>query len=662
VRKIHCPYLLRSSSLPRKWSEQEFLPPTVKTVDLKMSYDQDVGSSRGKQPADDYFSRQIVPHISWTGDLINVDSNEHGDLQVVDDEGQRKSQEPLSPLESDLLTPATLSPPVENTETTPLLQTRSNPTTAYASNDMPVVCCRAGPRPANISSDNHGYSAAPFQDRPPQSMSHSIYYRRTGQDLEQNKLPSFRRRRRRQSRGCCGSKYMHRWVLALSLMATLFLLQYLCLGEDATESSCTLPYCSEALTHSFDNISTFSFSEDLQIPGLSIRGVIRLEPAPEDQESQVVVVVSYATSRNRRASPQWELSDTSIRLQAPIIAKQGKSFLPRIFDPCLSISATIYLHANTTLQTFQIDTTYLSITSSPNLFPRPPTGEANQRDEIPHPLIDLTSLQTTAHPITLPHWTSRQTMLQTRSSAIAGTFTHLDLISLTSTSGSVTASIIPGEADSSKPLPALLKIQTTSGSVRVTYPSIDVSSSSSSTSTIPARDYETHIQTSSGSISGSYLFSSAADLVSRSGSITAGILYAPKSSSSSSYNPRKETPINELRTSSHSGATDIRISHVGRRSVKGKGGSLRSVHGAGDGVSGSVRAKYPADWEGRIEAESASGNVRVGGEGVVVDKEERLGGKKRVRAHRKGEGEDGSGSSIEARTGSGSVEVFVGGW
>ena len=96
--------------------------------------------------------------------------------------------------------------------------------------------------------------------------------------------------------------------------------------------------------------------------------------------------------------------------------------------------------------------------------------------------------------------------------------------------------------------------------------------------------------------------------------------------------------------------------------MKGKGGSLRSVHGAGDGVSGSVRAKYPADWEGRIEAESASGNVRVGGEGVVVDKEERLGGKNRVRAHRKGEGEDGSGSSIEARTGSGSVEVFVGGW
>jgi hypothetical protein len=488
-------------------------------------------------------------------------------------------------------------------------------------------------------------------------MTQFIYYRRTGQDLEQNKLPSYRSRRRRQSRGCCGSKYLHRWVLALSLMATLFLLQYLCLGEDATESSCTLPYCSQALTHSFDNISTFSFSEDLHIADLSIRGAIRLEPALEDQESQVVVVVSYAASRNWRVSPQWKLSDTSIRLQAPTLAKQGKSFLPRIFDPCLNIGATIYLHANTTLQTFQIDTTHLSITSSPNLFPRSPASKPSK----PFPQIDLTNLQTTSSPITLPHWTSRQTILHTTSSAIDGAFTHLDLISLTSTSGSIAASIIPGEAKPSNPLPALLKIESSSGSVHVTYPSIDVSSSSPSTSTFPARDYETHVHTSSGSITGSYLFSSSADLASSSGSISAGILYAPSSlsSSSSSYsNSQKEPPINELKTSSHSGATDIHVARVGGSS--GKEGSLRGVHGTGHGDSGSVRARYPAEWEGKIEVENSSGSVRVGGEGVVVDGERREGGKKRVRAH-KGEG-GGSSDSIEVRVGSGSVEVVVGGW
>ena len=617
-----------------------------------MSYGQDVGSSRGKQPADDYFSRQIIPHISWTGDLINVDSNEHGDTQV-DDEGQSRSQEPLSPVESDLLTPATLTPPVENTETSPLLQARSNPTTAYASTDMPVVCCRAGPRPANVSTDDHGYSAAPFQNGPPQSMSHSIYYRRTGQDLEQNKLPSYRSRRRRQDGKCCNSKYMHRWMLALSLMATLFLLQYLCLGENATESSCTLPYCSGSLTHSFDNTSTFSFSENLQIADLSIRGAIRLEPAPENQESQVVVVVSYSTSRNKRAIPQWELSDTSIRLRAPILAKQGKSFFPRIFDPCLSIGATIYLHANTTLQTFQIDTTHLSITSSPNLFPRPLTSKP------PKPLlqIGLTNLQATSRPITLPYWTSRQTILRTTSSAIAGAFTHLDLISLTSTSGSITASITPGEADSSKPLPALLKINTGSGGVRVTYPTIDASSSGiiTSSTTIPSRDYETQVQTSSGSIAGSYLFSSTADLASSSGSILAKILHAPYSSLDAES---EEAASNVLRTASGSGATDVRVTRVGGASGEGVVGVLHGEHGAGGGgASGSVRVRYPGEWEGRIEADSSSGSLRVEGQGVVVDREEREGGRKWVRAHK---GEEGSGGSIGVRTGSGSVDIFVG--
>jgi hypothetical protein len=627
------------------------------------SHEHDAGSSRGKQPADDYFSRQIVPHISWTGDLINVDSNEHVDTQL-DTEERSRIQEPLSPVESDLLTPATLSPPVENTETSPLLQTRSSPTTAYASTDMPVVCCRAGPRPANVSSDNHGYSAAPFQNRPPQSMSHSIYYRRTGQDLEQNKLPSFRRhRRRRQSRKCLGSKYLHRWVLALGLMGALFLLQYLCLGENATEASCTLPYCANSLTHSFDNISTFSFSEDLQIADLSIRGAIRLELAPENQESQVVVVTSYAASRSWRAPPQWELSDTSVRLQAPTLAKQGRAFFPRIFNPCLSIGATIYLRANTTLQTFHVDTTHLSITSSPNLFPRSHTSKSNQGSEESFPHIDLTNLQTTSRPITLPHWTSRQTILRTTSSSIAGTFTHLDLISLTSSSGSITATIIPGEADPSNPLPAELKIGSNSGSVQVTYPSIDVSSSSSpSLNTVPARNYETRVRTSSGSISGAFLFSSTADLVSDSGSIRAEVLYAPLNSSSSSSTPSSSSrpSINELRTVSHSGAKEIRVSLVNRHSWEWKDARLRSMHGGGDGASGSVAVWYQGGWEGRIEAET-SGSVRVGGDDVVIDREEKNGGRKFVRAHKNGEDGEVGGSSIEAKTGSGSVEIFVGG-
>jgi hypothetical protein len=157
------------------------------------------------------------------------------------------------------------------------------------------------------------------------------------------------------------------------------------------------------------------------------------------------------------------------------------------------------------------------------------------------------------------------------------------------------------------------------------------------------------VQTVAGSIAGTFLFGSAAELSAVSGSVLAEVLYAPL--------PASSPATNELRTASRSGATDIHVSRVGTKS--GKFARLRSVHGvAGDGASGSVRVRYPAEWEGRIEAES-SGSVRVEGEGVVVDgKEERGGGRKSVRAHK---GEDG-GSSIEAKAGSGSVDVSVGGW
>lgn len=127
--------------------------------------------------------------------------------------------------------------------------------------------------------------------------------------------------------------------------------------------------------------------------------------------------------------------------------------------------------------------------------------------------------------------------------------------------------------------------------------------------------------------------------------------------SSFAFNPQQEAH-DELRTSSRSGATDVRVLLVGGDLKQGRKGALRGVHGGGSGASGSVKVSYPAEWEGRIDAES-TGSVKVGGEGVVVDGEEQVGGRKRVKAHKGSGGEDGGGR-IEARTGSGSVDVLVG--
>lgn len=450
------------------------------------------------------------------------------------------------------------------------------------------------------------------------------YHGRTGSDLESNKFTSPRRRGHR--RGCCGSKYLHRWILALGFLAILILTQrfILCADSDETsktrDSHCSSTYCTEMFTHSFDKLETFSVVDELGTE-LPVKGTIWLEPAQQGQEADIVATISYgASTLFQVSSPNWKLTDSAIHLRLPTFT-QKPSLFSKIFGSCLTIEVTLHLKPNVALTSFAIDTSHLAIKGSPHLF------DANT--SALQPTIDDTKFTTTSRPIHLATWTGRRTILKTSSSPITGSFTLLDLLVINSQSGSIAVSVDSGEADSSNPQPAQLSVSTSSGSVRV----------ATSTTNVYEREYKTDISSQSGTITGSYLLGSEAFFKTSSGTISADIL---------PYDSLALGHSSSLQTRSSSGATNVRVLSAYKNAGKAFKG-LRSSHESHS--SGSLNLRYPGEWEGKITADVSSGSVSVKGSGVVVDEAGR-----HVVAH-KGEGND---STIDARTGSASVNVVIG--
>lgn len=591
-----------------------------------MSAPGNAGHSNGESADNtDYFSRRVTRNAPWTADLVTIDSYEEESHDQSDDRARRSA--PLSPVQSDLLTPATLSPPIESTETSPLLDSSSYGA-SYASTSTPVVCCRPGGRPADILPPTNNNNTHIFPSGPPQDLGgQPLWYRSYAlREFERNK--PFPSRRPVQKRGICGSKYLHRWLLALGFLAILFLIQ--CLIQDVmhTEPSThhwdpfdrSLPYWSKTFTRSFHMLESFSVLDEIRAP-FPVGGMVKIQPAQPGQEEDIVATLAFGSSKEFQVSlPNWEFADSSLHLQLPTFSK-APDFTSSSYGSYLSVAVTLYLKPDVDWTSFNIDTTHLAIESSKQLF--------SSKDSTLEPTINTTSFTTHSTSIHLSHWTARRTILKTSSGPITGSFTLLDLLDLTSSSGSIKVSLDSGEADSSNPQPAQLSISSSSGSVDV----------SSNLTTLYDREYKTDVSTQSASIMGTFLLGSSARFTTSSGVIMADL--TPYDSQASSA----------LHTRSSSGITRMEV--FGAHKNGGKAfKDLRSEHVSAG--SGGLDLRYPRQWEGKIDAVTGSGSISVKGEGVVVDEAGQY-GRGHVRAHK-----GGSDSTIEARTGSGSVRLSIG--
>jgi hypothetical protein len=295
-------------------------------------------------------------------------------------------------------------------------------------------------------------------------------------------------------------------------------------------------------------------------------------------------------------------------------------------EHCISILGNIYLPSKTALENLDIETTQLAIqifrpteftvnrttlkSITGNVFLA--SEEFNKQKSF---LSASPRLPTFPSAEPSQGQVSREVIVDVVSGSVTGSYPLLDLLSITTKSGDISIDVIPKCESERHPAPAQLRIKSVSGAVSVGLPQEG----------IPDRDYQTSVNTISGTISGSFLLDSTTTFDSISGDIDISLL------------PLHVSTTSNLDTQSRSGNTDVyvlepvqecSISNV----ASGDGDTIldamhmRHLNSKHSGISGSVKLRYPKAWEGKITAETLSGSISVGGDGISVIR----GGKKDI--------------------------------
>ena len=248
--------------------------------------------------------------------------------------------------------------------------------------------------------------------------------------------------------------------------------------------------------------------------------------------------------------------------------------------------------------------------------------------------MDQTNINLHVGSVSASPLNSRETRIDTHSGSVSGTYKLYDLLSVHTFSGSVQVSVAPQAAAASAPAPATLALGTTAGSIDVTYPPFGAK--------VPARDYDTSVQTVSGSIHGSVVHGSKTSIRSRSGEVAIRILPFAADDYKSTLDTRTDM-----------GSHDVTLLSP----QKDPGTQMRRLESSHRTLSGSLRVEYPGEWEGELEGGTKSGSLNVGGKDVRIVERGTYGPIGGWVKAVKGNGESRCGLGSQ----SGSVDVTVGG-
>ncbi|KAK1066912.1 hypothetical protein LTR74_006787 [Friedmanniomyces endolithicus] len=397
---------------------------------------------------------------------------------------------------------------------------------------------------------------------------------------------------------------------------------------------CAFTSFSEA-AFAFEDSATFTLTEamdsELYTSG-GISGSIRISAAPPEQEDDITVLVSYASTGT------WSVDDMD-HFCAPGVfelrfAKAETPRQRRLPNPCMDVVIGLYMKAYVSLDTLNITTKNLDIQ----------TGQSSSGDSDDFAVhktwaIDHAAFHSHHGSISMTPWSSRETKVHTDSGHVSDRYGLEDLLEIRTHSGQIEIDIAPQPADKAHPSPAVFDAQSHSGGIRVGL---------ISSPAIVERDYQTSVQAFSSSIQGTYIFSSSASFVTKSGSIEIDLLpylnddalrRAPSVSSS-------------LRTESGSGHTELSLLPP----VKHTTAVIKHLRSSHTSASGALELVYPQAWEGAIEGATRSGGITLEGKDVKVyyDGETGTGGRRVVA--RKGYAD----SRLEFQSQSGSVKVRVG--
>lgn len=231
----------------------------------------------------------------------------------------------------------------------------------------------------------------------------------------------------------------------------------------------------------------------------------------------------------------------------------------------------------------------------------------------------------------------REIIVDNGDKAISGSYPLFELLSLSTTSGSISVAIVPQPADPMNPNePARLRIRSQSGDVSVCFTApaeaflpgmrtqmemVECAEYGNGNRydnphTLPLRPYEIEIESDSGTISGRLIVSISVHLSTKSGSISTtlipiasdtvqnvSILTQTRSGSQQIHLTNPVYMYNSQRDVSNSSTTRAPAAHFS--------------HGGG-----SMQIRYPPDWTGIVRAPPGCGSVSLVGQGMSVVRRE----------------------------------------
>lgn len=394
--------------------------------------------------------------------------------------------------------------------------------------------------------------------------------------------------------------------------------------------ACPFDFYSDSLEFEFRDVQNFTFLELMSGSSYfneGISGQITVRPATTLQDADIKLWVSYATTKPWHVkSSNVDKKDDAVVLNLPQLENAGSGANTRT---CMGVFVRIEVKPGVTLANWQLSTDNLNIVVGGGLFER----NAGTEELSTLTITDFTRFDSIHGNVSVGYWSSRETEINLSSGSIEGSFALLDLLSLKAQSGSIDVSVDPKEADAANPKPASFLARTSSGSIDANFPT---------SGTIPSRNYISHIETSSGSIDGSYYLGSETIFHTNSASIKVDLLPIYDSAD-----------LSKLHVSTSSGEQAITILPPYQSPGSFKYPSEHKFQS----TSGSLKLKYPQEWEGYIEGETLSGSVDIKGRDVKKLGDDKMGSWYRHFMARKGEVGKGR---VGIKTTSGSVNLLVG--
>ena len=357
----------------------------------------------------------------------------------------------------------------------------------------------------------------------------------------------------------------------------------------------------------FDNPKSFGFLQLLSSkthpgnePYSTIRniGELHVVPALASTKANIEVNVQFAASGSALLQDVIiERLDDSVGIYLPAIIP--KYNVPSGSQPCFWMNATLSIKPSVDLSLLRI------VSQSLPIFIHPELELGANRLSIASISSPIRAIPSSKSPNTSTITGPRDIELSSDSGSITGAYPLYDSLKIIARSGSVTVSLTPKPSDSAHLKPALLNIDSVSGSIHITTPSLKFPSSDKE---IPPRDYRTAITSTSGSVTASLLHGSETTIKSLSGHV--GLDLTPHGD---------PTTFSNLDVRTESGSVDTTI----HGSLSHPGASLRKLSSRFEYETGSLQVRHPKEWEGKVRGRVLVGSIVADWPGLVVDRYDR---------------------------------------